>query len=234
MSGSKAEETRQSYVVHACRVLPATCHRVVFGCDVFAFANETSSGCGLRLSWQKKQKKTPQICNVTVLDTPEVFIVLQWRYLPCRGRAWCPASPPRPRSCRCPRKDEPCGSSQRRWTLKKKNTEFHTLELIKSSESKFESAVHLFATFTVAVELLLLATQLIIKLSVVLHLKHLSQHQVAGCVRGGVVAQRQNRRAEQTHRRCYLDRNEAIGTSKIIGKVRKRLIANVWLFLPPE
>lgn len=38
-------------------------------------------------------------------------------YLLCRGRVWCLASPPRPRSCRCLHTDGPSGSSQRRWTL---------------------------------------------------------------------------------------------------------------------
>lgn len=38
-------------------------------------------------------------------------------------------------------------------------------------------------TFVVAVELLLLTTQLVIKLAVKLHLQHLSQHEVTGGVR---------------------------------------------------
>lgn len=38
-------------------------------------------------------------------------------YLLCRDRVWCPASPPRPRNCRCLHTDGPSGSSQRRWTL---------------------------------------------------------------------------------------------------------------------
>ena len=58
-------------------------------------------------------------------------------YLACRGHPGCPASPPRPRSCRCRRRAGPCGSSQRRWTLDT-NTRAH----VEAAGPDEGSAIH--------------------------------------------------------------------------------------------